>query len=112
MPIQYPAVLKETSSGGRKAWGANDAILYALGLGMASDPIEIGLVYSLVALGVFLSFRILDFPDLTVDGSFPLGAAVAATLIVNASDPWLASPPGLAAGAGRREGRRVGEGGS
>src|SRR3546814_5174816 len=40
MPIQYPAVLKETSSGGRKAWGANDAILYALGLGMASDPLD------------------------------------------------------------------------
>ena len=45
--------------------------------------IEIGLVFGLVGLGVFLSFRVLNFPDLTVDGSFPLGAAVCATLIVH-----------------------------
>ena len=37
--------------------------------------IELGLVYAFVGLAVFLAFRILDFPDLTVDGSFPLGAA-------------------------------------
>ncbi len=36
--------------------------------------LEIGLIFSLVALGVLISFRILNFPDLTVDGSFPLGA--------------------------------------
>jgi putative ABC transport system permease protein len=62
--------------------------------------IEIGLVYGLVALGVFLSFRVLNFPDLTVDGSFPLGAAVAATMIVNGIDPWLASAAAILAGAG------------
>ncbi|WP_448188867.1 ABC transporter permease [Azospirillum sp. sgz301742] len=62
--------------------------------------VEIGLVYALVALGVFLSFRVLDFPDLTVDGSFPLGAAVAATLIVAGVNPWLASLAAMAAGAG------------
>ncbi len=45
--------------------------------------IEIGLIYGLVALGVYLSFRVLDFPDLTVDGSFPLGVAVTAVLIVH-----------------------------
>lgn len=61
--------------------------------------IEIGLVYGLVALGVFLSFRVLDFPDLTVDGSFPLGAAVTATLIVNQQDPWFATLAGTLAGA-------------
>ncbi len=61
--------------------------------------VEIGLVYALVALGVFLSFRVLDFPDLTVDGSFPLGAAVAATLIVAGANPWLASLAAMAAGA-------------
>ncbi|HAS63152.1 MAG TPA: ABC transporter permease, partial [Vibrio sp.] len=44
--------------------------------------LEIGLVYGLVALGVYLTFRVLDFPDLSVDGSFPMGAAVAATAIV------------------------------
>ena len=61
--------------------------------------IEIGLVFSLVALGVFLSFRVLNFPDLTVDGSFPLGAAVTATLIVSGVDPWLATAVAMVAGA-------------
>ncbi len=60
--------------------------------------IEIGLVYGLVALGVFLSFRVLNFPDLTVDGSFPLGAAVAATLIVSGVDPYLATFVAIFAG--------------
>ena len=44
--------------------------------------IETGLIFSLVALGVFLAFRVLNFPDLTVDGSFTFGAAVTAVLIV------------------------------
>jgi putative ABC transport system permease protein len=61
--------------------------------------IEIGLIYALVALGVFLSFRVLNFPDLTVDGSFPLGAATSATLIVAGVDPVLATLVGVAAGA-------------
>ena len=61
--------------------------------------IEIGLVFGLVALGVFLSFRVLQFPDLTVDGSFPLGAAVAATLIVSGVNPYLASLIAALAGA-------------
>ena len=61
--------------------------------------VEIGLVFGLVALGVYLSFRVLQFPDLTVDGSFPLGAAVAAALIVRAVDPWLATLAAAAAGA-------------
>jgi putative ABC transport system permease protein len=61
--------------------------------------IEIGLVFGLVALGVFLSFRVLNFPDLTVDGSFPLGAAVAATLIVDGVDPFAATAVAVIAGA-------------
>jgi putative ABC transport system permease protein len=61
--------------------------------------VEIGLVFGLVALGVFLSFRVLQFPDLTVDGSFPLGAAVAATLIVSGWNPWLATAIAALAGA-------------
>ena len=60
--------------------------------------IEIGLVFGLVGLGVFLSFRVLNFPDLTVDGSFPLGAAVAATLIVGGTDPFLATAAAVATG--------------
>ena len=61
--------------------------------------LEIGLVYGLVALGVFLSFRVLAFPDLTVDGSFPLGAAVAASGIVAGMDPYLATLLAILAGA-------------
>ncbi len=52
-----------------------------------SGAIELGLLYALVAFGVYLSFRVLNFPDLTADGSFPLGGAVAATLIVNGMPP-------------------------
>lgn len=61
--------------------------------------IEIGLIYGLVALGVYLTFRVLDFPDLTVDGSFPMGAAVAATAIVAGVNPWLATGMAILAGA-------------
>ena len=61
---------------------------------------ETGLIFALVALGVYLSFRILQFPDLTVDGSFPLGAAVSAILIVNGIDPYLATAVAAVAGAG------------
>ncbi|KVN36075.1 ABC transporter permease [Burkholderia pyrrocinia] len=61
--------------------------------------LEIGLIFSLVALGVLISFRILNFPDLTVDGSFPLGGAVAATLISAGFDPFAATGLAIVAGA-------------
>lgn len=61
--------------------------------------IEIGLIFGLVALGVFLSFRIINFPDLTVDGSFPLGGAVAAALIVAGWNPFAATAAAILAGA-------------
>ncbi len=61
--------------------------------------LEIGLIFSLVALGVLISFRILRFPDLTVDGSFPLGGAVAATMISAGSDPFTATLVATAAGS-------------
>ena len=57
-----------------------------------------GLVYGLVCLGVYITFRVLSFPDLTVDGSFPLGGAVAAILIVKGVNPWLATIFALIAG--------------
>jgi len=60
--------------------------------------LEIGLIFSLVALGVLISFRILNFPDLTVDGSFPLGGAVAATLMANGYNPFLATACAILAG--------------
>lgn len=54
--------------------------------------LETGFIFGIVALGAYLTFQILDFPDLTVEGSFPLGAAVAAVLIVSLGvNPWLAT---------------------
>lgn len=61
--------------------------------------VEIGLIFSLVALGVYLSFRLLRFPDLTVDGSFPLGGAVCAVMIVAGFNPWVATAGATLAGA-------------
>lgn len=53
--------------------------------------VESGVIYAIMALGVYLTFRVLDFPDLTVDGSFVTGAAVAAFSIVNGVPPVLAT---------------------
>jgi putative ABC transport system permease protein len=61
--------------------------------------LEIGLIFGLVALGVYLSFRVINFPDLTVDGSFPLGGAVAAALIVAGTNPFVATAAAIVAGA-------------
>jgi putative ABC transport system permease protein len=46
-----------------------------------------GLIYAIMALGVFFTFRILDFPDLTVDGSFPMGAVIMATSLTGGMNP-------------------------
>lgn len=63
-----------------------------------SGSIEQGLVYGIMALGVYITFRVLNFPDLTVEGSFPLGAAVSATLIVAGVDPLLSIVAAVACG--------------
>lgn len=60
--------------------------------------LELGLIYALVALGVLISYKILDFPDLTADGSFPLGGGVCVLCILNSVDPWLATLLGMFAG--------------
>lgn len=60
--------------------------------------IEQGLVYGIMVIGVYLTFRILDFPDLTVDGSLPLGAAVSAVAIAGGMNPFLSLIFALAAG--------------
>ncbi|UCD10034.1 MAG: ABC transporter permease [Dehalococcoidales bacterium] len=57
-----------------------------------------GLAFGLIALGVYITFRVLSFPDLSVDGSFPLGGAIAATMIVNDLNPWLATSAAFFAG--------------
>lgn len=62
--------------------------------------IDLGLIYGLMALGVFLTFRVLDFPDLTVDGSFTTGAAVTAQLILLGQPPLAATLLGGVAGMG------------
>jgi putative tryptophan/tyrosine transport system permease protein len=64
-----------------------------------SGALELGFLYGIVALGIYLSFRVLDFPDLTVDGSFPLGGAIAATLMVQGVDPIVATIAATIAGA-------------
>ncbi len=60
--------------------------------------VELGLIYGVMALGVYLTFRVLNFPDLTVDGSFTMGAAVAAAMITSGQNPVLATLAGGAAG--------------
>ncbi len=60
---------------------------------------EQGLIYAILALGVYITYKILDFPDLTVDGSFPLGAAVCVVFVSNNVNPWLALVAATAAGA-------------
>lgn len=60
--------------------------------------IELGLLYAVVALGVYLTFRVLDFPDLTVDGSFTTGAAVAAVIITNGGSAVWGTVAGFGAG--------------
>lgn len=65
--------------------------------------VEQGLVYGIMVIGVYLTFRILDFPDLTVDGSLPLGASISAVAITSGINPFvsllLAAMAGFAAGA-------------
>ena len=65
---------------------------------VVTSALELGFIYSLVALALFLSFRILNIADMTTDGSFTLGCAVSATVAV-AGYPWLALPAAMIAGA-------------
>lgn len=61
--------------------------------------LEQGLIYAVLALGVYITFKILDFPDMTVDSSFPLGAAVTAMMIQAGVSPLLTLPVSMLAGA-------------
>lgn len=74
----------------------------SLSFAILSGSIEQGLAYGVLALGVLLTFRVLHFPDLTVDGSFTLGGAIGASLIVGGASPAYATVVailgGLAAG--------------
>lgn len=58
-----------------------------------------GFIYAMLSFGIYITYKILDFPDLTVDGSFPLGAAVTAVLLVKGINPYLTLLAAIAAGA-------------
>ena len=53
------------------------------------NALEQGLLFSLVAMGVYITYKILDFPDLSVDGTFPLGASISAAMLVHGINPWI-----------------------
>jgi putative ABC transport system permease protein len=66
---------------------------------MLFGSLEVGLIYAMVALGVMISYRLLDFPDMTADGSFPLGGAVCGLFLYLKYPPAVAMAYGAAAGA-------------
>ena len=72
-------------------------------VGIVTSILEQGFIYGVMAVGVYISYKILDFPDLSVDGTFPLGAALCITVSAAGIDPWLslilAFLSGCAAGA-------------
>ena len=59
---------------------------------------EQGMIYAIMALGMYITYKILDFPDMTVDGSFPLGASLSAVLISQGMNPYLTLLLSFAAG--------------
>lgn len=60
--------------------------------------LEQGMIYAIMALGMYITYKILDFPDMTVDGSFPLGASISAVLIAQGLNPYLTLLVSFAAG--------------
>ncbi|MBO5059311.1 MAG: ABC transporter permease [Clostridia bacterium] len=66
--------------------------------GILIGILEQGFIYGIMALGIYISYKILDFPDLTVDGTFPLGAAISAALVTLGVNPWLCLIAATAAG--------------
>lgn len=70
-----------------------------ISLKLVVGTLELGLMYAIMVLGVYLTFRVLDYADLSVEGSFTLGAATAATLIFQGFNPWLATAIAFIAGS-------------
>ena len=68
---------------------------------LAVNTITQGLIYALLSYAVYITYKILDIPDLTVDGSFPLGAAITAVLLTNNVNPYLTLLVALAFEIGR-----------
>ena len=67
--------------------------------GLLETVLKEGLIYGIMAMGVYITYKILNFPDLSVDGTFPLGACVAAACISLGMDPWIACLVSILAGA-------------
>lgn len=67
-------------------------------MGILIGVLEQGFIYGIMALGVYITYKILDFPDLTTDGSFPAGAAITAVLLTNGMNPYLSLLISFAAG--------------
>ena len=67
-------------------------------IGFLISTLTQGALYSLVAFGVYITYSVLNFPDLSVDGTFPLGAALTAGLLLRGANPWAALAAAMAAG--------------
>lgn len=63
------------------------------------NVLEQGLLFGIVAIGVYITYKILDFPDLSVDGTYPLGASICAALLIKDINPWIAVLIATAGGA-------------
>ena len=74
---------------------------------MILSIISQGFVWAILGLGIFMTFRILNFPDMTTEGSFPLGGAVAVTLITKGVNPFLATLVAVGAGCLAGNGSRT-----
>lgn len=68
-------------------------------LELLESTVTQGLIYALLTFGIFITYKLLDFPDLTVDGSFPLGAAVTAVMLTKGVNPYLTLVIAILAGA-------------
>lgn len=67
-------------------------------IGFLISTLTQGALYSLVAFGVYITYSVLNFPDLSVDGTFPLGAALTAGLLLRGANPWAALAAAMVAG--------------
>lgn len=68
-------------------------------LGLLQNVLQEGFIYGIMAVGVYITYTILDFPDLSVDGTFPLGACITAAFITAGANPWLACLLSMCVGA-------------
>lgn len=68
-------------------------------MGVLINILEQGLLFSIVAIAVYITYKILDFPDMSVDGTFPMGAAISAALLVKGVNPWVSILAAAAGGA-------------